>query len=167
LLQNQPLPRAAGFAKRSGKKLESSSIANLTITASFGVAGFDLQSAHPIDAVECADKALYFAKRSGRNRVVRWDEVLADLTFPKDESRDAAEGLGRPIPFTAVSVLSSTLYYRDPVTAEHCSRVADLCAAMAQGRLSEDERYVLEAAALLHDIGRLESRTPSSPSRRS
>src|SRR6202035_5880273 len=60
-----------------------------------------------------------------------------------------------PIPFHAVTVLTSALAYRDALTAEHSRRVADLCVVASRGIMSERECYVLEVAALLHDIGKL------------
>jgi putative nucleotidyltransferase with HDIG domain len=49
----------------------------------------------------------------------------------------------------------SALAYRDALTAEHSRRVADLCVMLARGLMSERDCYVLEVAALLHDIGKL------------
>src|SRR4051812_41586600 len=60
-----------------------------------------------------------------------------------------------PIPFHAVTALMSALAHRDSATAEHSQRVADLCIATAKGRMSVRECFVLEVAALLHDIGKL------------
>ena len=45
--------------------------------------------------------------------------------------------------------------YRDQVTAEHSRRVADLAVACAEGHLPITDCYVLEIAALLHDIGKV------------
>jgi hypothetical protein len=45
--------------------------------------------------------------------------------------------------------------YRDQPTAAHSRRVADLCVATAEGLLSMRECYVLEIAALMHDIGKI------------
>src|SRR5207244_10651047 len=44
---------------------------------------------------------------------------------------------------------------RPPDPAERSRRVADLCVAAANGLLSQSACYVLEVAALLHDIGKL------------
>jgi hypothetical protein len=59
------------------------------------------------------------------------------------------------VPYHAVTALISALAYRDPDTATHCRRVADLCVTVARGLISERECYELEIAALLHDIGKL------------
>ena len=49
----------------------------------------------------------------------------------------------------------AALIFRDPITAEHSRRVADLCVSAARGQMSEEQCYVLEVAGLLHDIGKL------------
>jgi hypothetical protein len=59
------------------------------------------------------------------------------------------------IPFHAVTALISALGYRDSNTADHSRRVADLCVAMGSRLMSVSECYVLEIAALLHDIGKI------------
>ena len=48
--------------------------ASVRITASFGVAALTEDIGNPGELVNCADKALYTAKESGRNRVVAWSQ---------------------------------------------------------------------------------------------
>lgn len=48
----------------------------LKITASFGVASLSNGMNCHTEMIEQSDKALYFAKESGRNRVVKWDQGL-------------------------------------------------------------------------------------------
>ena len=59
------------------------------------------------------------------------------------------------VPYHAVSALLSTLTYRDPNTAEHSIRVADICVHLASGKMPATAVYLLETAALLHDIGKI------------
>ena len=66
-----------------------------------------------------------------------------------------AAALDAPIPYHAVTALGAALSFRDPLTAEHSRRVADVALLMARERMSEKEIYLLEVAALLHDIGKL------------
>lgn len=161
LLPNTTADQATELAESFRGRLEGATIANISVTASIGVAQFDLASPEPHAAVELADQALYVAKRRGRNRVVRWDELREtdlvpgdpnDRSTPIDQPED--DGASR-IPINAVSALSAALFHRDAETAEHSRRVAQLCAAVSRGLLSERERYILEVAALLHDIGKL------------
>lgn len=129
----------------------------VAITASLGVSSRSQKAQDPQALLDQADKCLYVAKRGGRNRVVRWDQVPADLVVDEAKvSRGKAEvpQESASIPFHAVTALISALAYRDQATAEHSRRVADLCVATGEGLMSLGNCYTLEVAALLHDIGK-------------
>jgi putative nucleotidyltransferase with HDIG domain len=49
----------------------------------------------------------------------------------------------------------SALAYRDPETAAHSMRVADLAVAASRGLMSAGDAYLLEIGALLHDVGKI------------
>jgi diguanylate cyclase (GGDEF)-like protein len=70
LLPKADLAGAVPVAERLRGAIEARKIAGIKVTASFGVAEFDGSLADPAAFVERADKALYRAKESGRNRVV-------------------------------------------------------------------------------------------------
>ena len=59
------------------------------------------------------------------------------------------------MPIQAVNALMAALIFRDPMTAEHSRRVADFCVLVARGQMSEEQCYILEVSALLHDMGKL------------
>jgi response regulator RpfG family c-di-GMP phosphodiesterase len=127
------------------------------VTASVGVSALSLQAREPAELLEQADQALYAAKRAGRNRWARWDQLPA---LPaREPSRAghpaAAPWMGTSVPYPAVSVLFTALSHRHAETAAHSRRVADLCAAVGQGLLPPTRSYILEVAALLHDVGKL------------
>lgn len=158
VLPGLDLEQAAEQAEVFRREIEALRPAGLTCTASLGVSAFSLGAGDPQSLLEQADQALYAAKRTGRNRVVRWDQMPAnwDAAVPKP-SREAPPD-GEPknrIPFPAVTALISALAYRETSTAQHSRRVADLCVATAKGLMSESDCYLLEVAALLHDIGKL------------
>lgn len=133
---------------------------NLKITASLGVSALCQSPDTPQDMLDQADKCLYVAKRNGRNQVVRWDKAqeqvarLSEEVAPSREDEQQKKAASA-IPFHAVAALTSALAHRDQATAVHSRRVADLCVATAEGLLSLRECYVLEIAALLHDIGKI------------
>jgi diguanylate cyclase (GGDEF)-like protein len=70
---------AAAIAERLRIRVKGASqgrfTASVRITASFGVAALTEDIGNPAELVNCADKALYVAKESGRNRVVAWGDV--------------------------------------------------------------------------------------------
>jgi putative nucleotidyltransferase with HDIG domain len=159
LMPHVDIEGASQAGERFRQLIESCNCSNLALTASFGVASFGRHLREPCELLDQADQALYAAKRTGRNRVVRWDEMPGGLDDRKDTSGQPGSALQRelavPIPFHAVTALVSALAYRHADTAQHSRRVADLCVATANGLMSQRECYVLEVAALLHDIGKL------------
>jgi diguanylate cyclase (GGDEF)-like protein/putative nucleotidyltransferase with HDIG domain len=159
LLPHTDLDTAARAAERLRAAIEATEFPDLKITASFGVSALSMGPADPQGLLDQADKSLYLAKRNGRNQVVRWDELPPDLEIDGPTAsrtrRPVEMEASLTIPFQAVTALVSALRYRDPATAEHSHRVADLCVAMAEGLMSFSECYLLENAALLHDIGKI------------
>lgn len=159
LLPGAEAEQAEFVAEEIRKALSMLDIPKIPVTGSLGVSTRAFAAKSLQDMLEQADKALYGAKRSGRNRVMRWDlippELLHEKPAPKKSSRDNPIAESMPIPYPAVTALVASLAYRDLSTAEHSRRVADLCVAVAKGRMSMCECYVLEVAALLHDIGKI------------
>ncbi len=155
LLPVQPLEEALQVAERLRTAVAAEMFADLNVTVSLGAATVsdgckDLQS-----LLDLADKCLYYAKRKGRNRVAEPAHLPDDFQMQQGEQPSAGAVEDQEIPFHAVTALVSALSYRDASTAEHSRRVADLCVAIADGWLSVRQTYVLEIAALLHDIGKI------------
>ena len=71
------------------------------------------------------------------------------------ESEVAAQRLQRSME-TTIEVVAGTLEQRDPYTAGHQRRVADLAEAMARRMgLSEDRIHGLRLAGIVHDLGKI------------
>jgi diguanylate cyclase (GGDEF)-like protein len=157
LLPHSHLEEASQAAERLRQAIATRSYSNLNITASLGVTALSLGAREPLDLLDQADRALYAAKRTGRNRVVRTDAMpaLDDPGPPPHLPSPPAEAEVVPIPFHAVTALLSALAYRNVDTGEHSRRVADLCVALANGLMPQRSCYILEVAGLLHDIGKL------------
>ena len=158
LLPQTDVGLAALAAERFRRQIEMYEWPITRVTASFGASGMELGADATPQLLDQADKALYAAKRGGRNHVVSWAEMPPGFAAAAEEphARAATESKTNvPIPFHAVTALSSALAHRDPATALHSERVADLVVATAQGLLTAGELYVAEVAALLHDIGKL------------
>ena len=156
LLGRSDLKHATELAERLRINLKDLKFDALRITASLGVSSTQFGAKSPQDLLDQADKCLYVAKRGGRNQVVNWGDVPDDLEV--DEStlkRSGSADECAAVPFQAVTALISALAYRDLSTAEHSRRVADMAVAMSDGLMSLSECYILETAALLHDIGKI------------
>jgi len=117
---------------------------HLTVEVSGGVT--PLTAGASLDTlVEKADRALYAAKRRGRNRVLLASEITeTDLIAERPEAIRIAEALA-----VAVGV-------REGAPAEHPAYVASLAARLARA-LHLDSRSALrcELGGWLHDIGKL------------
>jgi diguanylate cyclase (GGDEF)-like protein/PAS domain S-box-containing protein len=159
LLSGFDLERAVARAEQVRAAIERIHFGAFTVTASLGVSSIDLGAADPQALLEQADKCLYIAKRNGRNQVVRYsrdmEEVEVDESKLRRRPTSETAAPQSHIPFPAVASLTSALAYRHAETAEHSSRVADICVAMARGLMPVSESYILEIAALLHDIGKI------------
>lgn len=163
LLPGLDLDEAAEAAERIRKAIMAIRLtepAELRLTASLGVSELRFGANDPQEMINQADMCLYMAKRQGRNQVICYEESFA--TIEVDESKVTRTKAEKPapvdepsIPFNAVSALVSALAFRDSGTAEHCRRVADLCVRLASGLLDQRQIFVLETAALLHDIGKI------------
>ncbi|MEZ6116910.1 MAG: HD domain-containing protein [Pirellulaceae bacterium] len=123
------------------------------------------QAAEPQELLDQTDKnCLYVAKRNGRNQLVYFEDVPDDIvvdesqisrTKKPDDQATAIEGNSR-IPYAAVASLLSALSYRDAGTAAHSKRVSELSITpWLEACCRRREIYVLEVAALLHDIGKI------------
>lgn len=156
LLPHTDLKSARQMAQRFRKVIEEVPLGGIAVTVSLGVSAIAAGATSPQELLNQADQALYAAKRGGRNRVETWDPTMAAAAPPeRADSRSSAGPSAEPISFRAVAALMSALAQRDKGTAAHSRRVADLCVAAAQGFMSVSDCFILETAALLHDIGKL------------
>lgn len=162
LMPKTDITDASIAGERFRRAIAAAKFPNLSVTASIGVSALSLGATGPQDLLDQADKCLYAAKHNGRNQVVRWDEMSLpnDLLIenkPIVRAMPAAklEAAENMIPYRAVTALLSTLAYRHQPTAAHCRRVADLCVMLGEARMSLRDCYLVEIAALLHDIGKI------------
>ncbi|MCR9200760.1 MAG: diguanylate cyclase [Planctomycetaceae bacterium] len=160
LFPGTSIDKAEVLAEKCRLAVQALEFPKLKVTASLGVSALCQQPDSPQELLDQADKCLYVAKRHGRNQVVRYDKAqqqiaeLSESTAPTREEEQKNKKASA-IPFHAVAALTTALSHRDQETAIHSRRVADLCVTTAEGLLSLRECYVLEIAALLHDIGKI------------
>jgi HD-GYP domain-containing protein (c-di-GMP phosphodiesterase class II) len=89
-------------------------------------------------------------------------KLLQDLRISLNESQKAHHDLQESLTKLrstidgAIETLGMTVEIRDPYTAGHQRRVADLASSIAQEmRLSEDQVTGIRIAAIVHDLGKL------------
>lgn len=89
-------------------------------------------------------------KRVLSERAARIDlkKALSEVKLNLVKLRRAMEGI--------VQAISTTVEMRDPYTAGHQQRVADLACTIAEAmELQEDEIYGLRMASVIHDLGKI------------
>ena len=160
LLPHTPMDDARSAAEKIRSLVATEAIAGVSCTVSLGVSSIRTGGDSPEQLIDRADRALYAAKNQGRNRVLTCGDVdMSDVEAPNpcllEDNHDANMPSTAPIPFQTVSALTNALAYRDAATAEHSRRVADICVRFASDLMSMRECYILENAALLHDIGKI------------
>lgn len=144
---------ASSVGEAIRQAIESKLAEPFHVTASLGVSGSEFGAASFQAIIEQADQALYAAKHGGRNAVRCWSPSLADESLVKALAMPTTSD--QPISYHAVTSLHAALVYRDADTALHSQRVAELAVSVARGLMTASQLYVLEIAALLHDIGKI------------
>jgi diguanylate cyclase (GGDEF)-like protein len=119
------------------------------ITCSAGLASYPSDGVVSTELVNAADTALYFAKRTGGNRVYLSSKILSE---PQDNAGTYARRNG----LSAIYALVSTVEAKDPYTYGHSRKVNTYAVALAEAiGLSPEEVSRVSTAALLHDIGKI------------
>jgi diguanylate cyclase (GGDEF)-like protein len=78
-LPDMDVEAAAELAERLRRRIEAPAFARIPVTVSFGVSSIRGGAKTLFELIEQADEALYVSKRTGRNRVTRWDQREAVL----------------------------------------------------------------------------------------
>jgi diguanylate cyclase (GGDEF)-like protein/putative nucleotidyltransferase with HDIG domain len=119
------------------------------VTCSIGLASYPSDGVISGELVTVADTALYYAKRTGGNRVYLPSKILSE---PRDDGGINARHNG----LSAVYALASTVEARDPYVYGHSRKVNTYAVALAEALgLLPDEVSKVSTAALLHDIGKI------------
>lgn len=142
----------------------------IKITISIGVSSYPED---PVDRKETllffADKALYRAKGTGRNRVYVYRDLcseytnkIPDLKFNDEKVYEFRQRLfdisemSKRAYIEATKALINALESKDPHTMGHAARVGQYSATVAKEmKMADDEVRIIEHAGLLHDIGKI------------
>jgi diguanylate cyclase (GGDEF)-like protein len=121
------------------------------VSVSVGVAGRGPEARDAAELRRAANRALYAAKRLGRDRcVVHHAQTLEMLDALRDADDGGAEQLA------AAMLLAETLDLRDVATARHSETVGLYAEQIARELgFAADEIERVRAAGILHDIGKL------------
>ncbi len=124
-------------------------VKEIAVTCSIGVACYPADGVISGELVTVADTALYYAKRTGGNRVYLSSKILSE---PVDDAGTYARHNG----LSAIYALVSTVEAKDPYTYGHSRKVNTYAVALAEAiGLSPEEVSRVSTAALLHDIGKI------------
>ena len=121
----------------------------IAVTCSVGLASYPSDGLMSSELVTSADTALYYAKRTGGNRVYLSSRILSE---PAPESGIYTRGSG----LSAVYALAAAVEAKDPCVYGHSRKVNGYAVALAEAiGLPPDEVTRISTAALLHDIGKI------------
>jgi len=121
----------------------------IAVTCSVGLASYPSDGLMSGELVTSADTALYYAKRTGGNRVYLSSKILSE---PAPESGIYTRGSG----LSAVYALAAAVEARDPYVYGHSRKVNAYAVDLAEAiGLPPDEVSRISTAALLHDIGKI------------
>jgi len=170
LLPETASSHAASVAERIRKAVAEQTLTlravEVNVTLSAGITDLNAGEIDTAAAmVELADRALYRAKETGRNRIVQaWQ--LDGLDWREGAGRSRAGVLYNKLAgldtrfqglfLQAMEEVMAILELRDPYMADHAARV-QRCSVLLAREMELPERIVkqLEIAAMLHDIGML------------
>jgi len=135
---------------------ETQAVVPIAVSGSIGVAIYQLHGITREELIECADQAMYQAKKGGRNRVCIADvepTPSKEIILP-DELREAGDQNVREI--VGMQALTAAAAARDGGTLVHAYRLAEFAVATARklGQ-SEEDLHLMRLGAILHDIGKI------------
>ncbi len=123
----------------------------MPVTISVGLASWPIDGVMKEELINRADKALYFAKQSGRNRVCLSTDVVDKNPLQSEKELEV-----NPKSLSMIYALAATVDAKDHYTYGHSRKVSEYAVALAEGaKLPQEKHSIIRAAGLLHDIGKI------------
>lgn len=130
---------------------------NEFLTISVGVASYPKDGRTAEEILEYADRAMYIAKGSGRNKSVQYskkDEHNCGVDHNSETER--MQNSIRSAYFSAIYALAATIDAKDHYTYGHSENVSSYAVALAEAAgLDAEKTDIVKNAGLLHDIGKV------------
>ena len=152
LLPQTSIDAAMHVAERIRMQIASGTKGTIPSTASLGLASWPADGLTSNEVIAAADTALYRAKRSGGNRILRYqpDSLISNYTTVTAQSSDDSEAL------TTIYFMAAAVDARDRYTGDHSRKVNEYAKALGKAlNLQTQEIDRISACALLHDIGKV------------
>jgi len=151
LLPETDAEGAYRVAERIREKIQEKGFkGRASVTASLGVASWPTDGLTKEQLLLSADRALYAAKETGRNRTCGPNDFK-----PKVVTIGSATETQR-IAISMIFALAATVDAKDHYTYGHSRKVSQYAVAMAQVmNLPPDKISMIRTAGLLHDIGKI------------
>lgn len=152
ILPETMLDGAFVAAERIRERIEQKSHSGrAVVTASLGIASWPTDGVTKEQILASADKALYAAKETGRNRTCAPSDVKKQGLVTVD-----AESETQRIAISMIFALAATVDAKDHYTYGHSRKVSQYAVTMAEAmNLPKDKISVIRNAGLLHDIGKI------------
>lgn len=154
---NESLQAIEKIRKAVENKFVSSNDTNEFLTVSIGVATFPQDAESSEELLECADSAMYVAKRSGRNNCVLYSkQKQTHCTVDQlDQLQEMQENI-KSAYIASIYALAATIDAKDHYTYGHSENVSNYAVALAEAAgFDEDRIDTIKNAGLLHDIGKI------------
>lgn len=138
-------------------KLFSNADSNELLTISVGVANYPKDGKAAEELLECADGAMYAAKRNGRNQSVLYSKKDEhNIGYGNNREAEKMQGSIRSSYFSAIYALAATIDAKDHYTYGHSENVASYAVALAEAAgFDKSKTDIVKNAGLLHDIGKV------------
>lgn len=121
------------------------------VTLSIGMAIYPTDASKIETLVSKADRAMYFAKQSGRNQCKFYSPEIDNIS-----GEDSANFTRKEMLIDSTYSLAAAIDAKDSYTEKHSEMVTKFALQLAEKmHLTEQDKYMLRIGGLLHDVGKI------------